>query len=784
MSIWVWIKMGICALVLLAGLVLALLAVIRRKNRKLSGTIFQLAVGVVLAAAGAVLLAGPLLMNGRERTLADQRNYVAVRLMEMGDYSNGASMAAQADQLSPNEESKQLMVLAAGFQLDADRGLRYIGIYLQTMSDDAILLDAQTAFTDYQAGRDALDPESSEAETERSQLEEELRGELMTLLYQVKEEIPSFDDSESVAQMLSLVQEGYYSGEPTQEDSLMADEVAAVYAIQTADYQAMLDTAMSQFEKSDSFENRASLANVVANQSRLYNPADEEITQLQQQIWELEAQYQEVYNEYTQLTDEAARQEKQEESEQILLQIDSLEELAEIRAANKAINFIEVTTPVEEKSTVMYKIELARLYYQAREEDKAEDFMVDVLETVEEGTSDEPAAMLMMDMADNYQTDNTDTDWYSYQTQDGGSSTESIWNSIENLFDYFGADTDDYSYYGELTERSFYSWLLEVLDHYYHGLIIRAIDTSRFPTVRVTVNVAVDTEGTLSDSDFLLEDMSEAQDFTLLTEDELEEETTDTSLVLVVDRSGSMDGQPMDDTKAAVSNFARTAPEDMRMGLVTFDDVTESTPISTERNTLRQMIDATDARGGTSIALGLAQAGDMLAAESGRRVIILLSDGADGSSDMIDEVLAELNRQNIIVYTIGFGGVDVAYMEYIAQSCGGQFLQAESTEVLGQIYAQIGTTMTNDYVLEFEAVHEPEEFLRDLKVSLADEDAFAEEEYHVGVSPEDIAKEQGQEPLANYFRQIGGSGAEEPDTQNQDAQDQDADGQNGGQNGF
>lgn len=77
MSIWVWIKMGICAAVLLAGLVMILLAVVKRKNRKLPGLIFQLAAGAVLAVAGAVLLAGPLMMGSRERTLADQRNYVA-----------------------------------------------------------------------------------------------------------------------------------------------------------------------------------------------------------------------------------------------------------------------------------------------------------------------------------------------------------------------------------------------------------------------------------------------------------------------------------------------------------------------------------------------------------------------------------------------------------------------------------------------------------------------------------------------------------------------------------
>ncbi len=776
MSIWVWIKMGICAAVIVAGLAVGILAVVKRKNRKAVSWILQLAAGVLLAAGGAAFLIGPALMGSRERTLADQRNYVAVRLMEMGDYANGASMAAQADQLSPNDESKQLMVLAAGFQMDADRGLRYIDIYLQTMGEDAILLDAQENLAAYQEEMEALDRESAEYQTEQAQLEEGLRGELMTLLYRVKEEIPSFDDSESVAQMLSLVQDGYYSGDPPAEDSLIADEVAAVYAIQTADYQVMLENAMSQFAKSDSFENRASVANVVANQSKLSNPQDEEIIRLREQIWELESQYQQVYNEYTQLEEEAARQEKEEEGERILLEIDRLEELAEIEAANQAINFIEVTTPIEERDTVMYKIELARLYYQAREEEKAEDYMAEVLETAEGGTSDEAAALLIMDMADRYQTDNSDTDWFSYQNGEEN-SIESIWNSIENLFDYFGADTDVYYGYGDSAERDFYAWILEIFEHYYHGLIIRSVDTTQFPTVRVTVNVAVDTQEPVSAGSFQMEDMGEAQDFTLVTEQE-EEAAEDTSLVLVVDRSGSMEGQPMEDTKAAVANFARTAPEGMRMGLVTFDDVTESVSVSTNRSNLRQMIDATYARGGTSIALGLAEAGEMLSAESGRRVIILLSDGADGSSGMIDEVLAELNRQGIIVYTIGFGGVDADYMTYIAQSCGGQFLQVESTEVLGQIYAEIGAAMTNDYVLEFEAVHDPEEFLRNLEVKLAEDNAFDAEEYHVGVSPEEIEEEQGQEPLANYFRQIGGSGALSEDENEENAQDQ-----NGGEDG-
>ena len=96
----------------------------------------------------------------------------------------------------------------------------------------------------------------------------------------------------------------------------------------------------------------------------------------------------------------------------------------------------------------------------------------------------------------------------------------------------------------------------------------------------------------------------------------------------------------------------------------------------------------------------------MLASESGQKIIILLSDGADGSPELIEEVLDELNRKNIIVYTIGFDGADSSYLSYIAQRCGGQFIQAASSEVLGTIYADIGRTMSNDYVLEFTASQE------------------------------------------------------------------------------
>ncbi|MCD7842994.1 MAG: hypothetical protein LUG56_11050, partial [Lachnospiraceae bacterium] len=109
------------------------------------------------------------------------------------------------------------------------------------------------------------------------------------------------------------------------------------------------------------------------------------------------------------------------------------------------------------------------------------------------------------------------------------------------------------------------------------------------------------------------------------------------------------------------------------------------------------------------------------------------------------------------VYTIGFGGADTEYLSYIASQCGGKFIEASSSELLAEIYASIGQYIQNDYIFEFTAVTDTENFSRILRVEADISDAYAEREYTVGVALEDILSEDEQTPLADYFKQIGGS---------------------------
>lgn len=65
--------------------------------------------------------------------------------------------------------------------------------------------------------------------------------------------------------------------------------------------------------------------------------------------------------------------------------------------------------------------------------------------------------------------------------------------------------------------------------------------------------------------------------------------------------------------------------------------------------------------------------------------------------------------------------------------------------------------MANDYVIEFTAQTDTENFSRHLEITVKSNNSHSGKDYHVGVPLEDILEEDGQRPSADYFKQIGGS---------------------------
>ncbi len=715
---------------------------------------WALIVGIIMAIVVIVIVGLWFLRIHRLETLVQQQNYVASKLIELGDYEQGRILAAQNDQVKENQISKELLVLATGFQSDYVTGIRYAEGYLEKGADET-LTSAKAAMETFVTAEAALDQSAYEYTEECNELKTTVRENLLRLLLDVQSRIRVKRNSENIQAMLDLMSSqgvGLNSENMKaleKDHSTLSKKLRTAYAIQTGDYSEAFEKAEELFQENDSFENRAMLANLVAKHGNQIGAADETILELQEKQQEESQRLWDLQNKVNEAETEAEVNRLTRRIEDLQASINDYNDRIQAEPVKRAINFIETTTPVTERGTAAYKLELAQLYYQAKDKEKAKELLTDVIK--EEDESPEPASLLLKDFIQFYLIMNGQEEKPGYldtQTM----SVEVIWNRIAQLLNFIESG----SYYNEA--ESFYGYVLSVLDELYNGVIIRKIDATNFPTVRVTVNVAMELEEQLQKDNFSILEMNSAiKDFKILNVDEIGL-GDEMSVVLVVDRSGSMSGSPMEDTRKAVSNFIKNVDDTIRIGLVTFDSMARvDCEITESRNPVLQAIRNVQADGGTSIYSGLLEAENLLDGENGQRIVILLSDGADGDAARIDEILDELNRKNIYVYTIGFGGADTEYLSYIASKTRGKFIQADSSEVLGEIYSAIGEYMVNDYVIEFDVVVDPEKYSRILNVSVDVNDAFAEQEYHVGVSYEDILKEQDEKPLADYFWQIGGS---------------------------
>ena len=199
--------------------------------------------------------------------------------------------------------------------------------------------------------------------------------------------------------------------------------------------------------------------------------------------------------------------------------------------------------------------------------------------------------------------------------------------------------------------------------------------------------------------------------------------TTGRDLLLIVDLSGSMEeqdfqlnGQWVDRLtalKAVAGDFIARRVGD-RVGLILFGrEAYLQTPLTFDRKTVKTLLDESViglAGKETAIgdAIGLAiRTLDDAGVEQGRRVAILLTDGANTAGAVDPLKAAELAAQrNLVIYTIGIGAdaltvrslfgvrqinpsadLDEAALTAIAEKTGGKYFRARDTAEFQQIYA-------------------------------------------------------------------------------------------------
>jgi tight adherence protein B len=186
-----------------------------------------------------------------------------------------------------------------------------------------------------------------------------------------------------------------------------------------------------------------------------------------------------------------------------------------------------------------------------------------------------------------------------------------------------------------------------------------------------------------------------------------------TNVVVAIDRSQSMLGQPLADASAAARAFVDAKPASNRVAIVAVGKTAEaltgfsSSTIDAE-GALRTI--AVDSVTGTALYDAVVLASARLSHVQGGRVLVLLTDGQEVSSKAtLAKAIAAAKSAHVLVYPIAIAGP--AYspdpLRRLAAETGGTFHTASSTSVLSSVYAAIAAELARTWTIEYETAVRP-----------------------------------------------------------------------------
>ena len=184
-------------------------------------------------------------------------------------------------------------------------------------------------------------------------------------------------------------------------------------------------------------------------------------------------------------------------------------------------------------------------------------------------------------------------------------------------------------------------------------------------------------------------------------------------VVLVIDASNSMKGRPIAGAMAAARAFAARRTPGQQLALITFNGKTTVVlPLTNGTAAINKALAQTPALAPDTHIYDALDAARKLLQDSGVSAgsIVLLSDGKDiGSSIDQPTAIAALKETKARVFTVGLrsGQYDPDALEALAAKTSGTYSEASGTSALKQIYAELGYTLSNEYLVRYRSLANP-----------------------------------------------------------------------------
>src|SRR5258706_7576436 len=133
------------------------------------------------------------------------------------------------------------------------------------------------------------------------------------------------------------------------------------------------------------------------------------------------------------------------------------------------------------------------------------------------------------------------------------------------------------------------------------------------------------------------------------------------ALVLVLDRSGSMKGEPLESMKQAAVASADALEPDDQIGIITVDheaDVLVPLQRAANRKDIAKTVSHLEAGGGTSIVPGVKRALDVLRESKFKIKHVILISGGESPEDRVAHLVKNIRDAHITGSTIGVRGAE------------------------------------------------------------------------------------------------------------------------------
>lgn len=244
------------------------------------------------------------------------------------------------------------------------------------------------------------------------------------------------------------------------------------------------------------------------------------------------------------------------------------------------------------------------------------------------------------------------------------------------------------------------------------SVTITNIETTDFPLNRV-VTLAIDQDhnvlSNLTRANFKVTE--DGVDCIITDARVLQQTGSSISVVLTLDRTGSMDGQPAEDLDTAATTFVDLLQPGDKAEIINFGgsliEVTQ--PFTDDKSALRAAIQEQQWRFGSVTPLwdSLFLAINEAKLARGIAAVVAMTDGGENASEYhyFSDVLNEATTANLPVFSVGLHGYDWSPdpLIEISEATGAFFTEAPDSGKLDEIYTAISNTIRAQIVVVYQS---------------------------------------------------------------------------------